>query len=510
MHLSELAQRHPAKPAYIMGKSGEQISYEELDRRSNQGAHLLRKLGLNPGDHVAMQVENSIAFFVLLWSMRRAGLLYTAISTHLKKDEVTYIVRNCEAKAVIFSKSLAAIASQVRTDATDVSHWYMVLGDETGFANWDDACREFPTSAIADEQQGAPMLYSSGTTGLPKGVLPQWQPQQPFGELTPALNVIARLYTINENTVYLSTAPTYHAAPLAYNTLTVMLGGTSVIMEKFDAELSIALIEKYRVTHSQWVPIMFVRLQQLPAETKAHYDLSSLTHAIHAAAPCPVDLKHQMIAWFGPVIFEYYSSTEGGGLVGLSSAEWLAHPGSVGKAIIGKLHIVDDDGGELPQGEVGTIYFSEIKSNFQYYKDPAKTEKAFNKNGWMTVGDVGYLDADGYLYMSDRKDFMIISGGVNIYPQEVENLLLGHTKVADVAVFGVPDAEFGQVVKAVVQPRNLQDAGPELERELIAFCRERLSTVKCPKSVDFDAQLPRLDNGKLYKKALRERYLAKA
>jgi fatty-acyl-CoA synthase len=305
--------------------------------------------------------------------------------------------------------------------------------------------------------------------------------------------------------VYLTPAPLYHAAPMVSAMCCMALGGTVIIMEKFDAELALASIERYRVTMSQWVPIMFTRMLRLPQQVREKYDLSSHRKAIHAAAPCPVDIKQQMIAWWGPIIFEYYAASEAIGQTGIDSHEWLSHPGSVGKAVLGVLHICDDDGNELPAGETGTIYFSGLQE-FEYYGEPEKTRASRHPKGWATTGDVGYVDAEGYLYLTDRKHFMIISGGVNIYPQEIENLLSSHPKVADVAVFGVPSEQFGEEVKAVVQPTNWGDAGPAFEAELLAWCRERLSHVKCPRSVDFEPELPRMDNGKLYKTKLRARY----
>jgi len=509
MHLSELATIQPEKPAVIMG-GGQMLSYAALDRLSNQGAQLFRAMGLKPGDHVAFQLENCAQFLPLVWAARRSGLIYTAISSHLRRDEVAYIVRNCEARAVICSAALAETAVQVRALVPDVAHWYVAEGSAPGFESWEAALATQPALPVPDEQSGVPMLYSSGTTGQPKGILPSWKPGQGIGELSLDMAGLARLFAFDRDTVYLSPAPLYHAAPLMYNTMVTMLGGTCVIMEKFDAERSLALIEQHRVTHAQFVPIMFVRMLRLPEDTRRRYATPSLRYAIHAAAPCPPEVKEQMIEWWGPVIHEYYSSTEGGGFTALGSAEWLAHRGSVGRPVVGKLHIVGEDGQELPPGKIGTVYFSDFRTPFQYYKEPQKTAKAYNDKGWMTVGDVGHVDADGYLYLADRKDFMIISGGVNIYPQEVENLLLLHPSVADVAAFGVPDAEFGESVKAVVQPRDWSAAGPALERLLITYCRERLSHLKCPRSIDFERELPRLDNGKLYKKQIRAHYVGAA
>jgi long-chain acyl-CoA synthetase len=313
------------------------------------------------------------------------------------------------------------------------------------------------------------------------------------------------LFGIQPDAKYLSPAPLYHAAPLRWCMSVHKIGGTVVVLEKFEPEAYLAAVERFRITDSQLVPTMFVRMLKLPDETRARYDLSSLKMAVHAAAPCPVPVKEQMIAWWGPIIFEYYAGTEGNGFCMLNSAEWLAHKGSVGKALLGELKIVGEDGAEVPQGESGTVFFAN-GPQFEYHNDPDKTAASRNAQGWSTLGDVGYVDADGYLYLTDRKAFMIISGGVNIYPQEAENILVTHPKVADVAVFGVPNEEMGEEVKAVVQPVSMADATPELAAELMGWCRERLSHIKCPRSVDFLEELPRHPTGKLYKRLLRDQY----
>ncbi|WP_199699179.1 AMP-binding protein [Oleomonas cavernae] len=348
------------------------------------------------------------------------------------------------------------------------------------------------------------MLYSSGTTGRPKGIKVALS-GLPFGSPNTLFMLASALYGPSEGTIYLSPAPLYHAAPLRFSMTMMRFGGSVVVMEHFDPEEYLALIEKHRVTHSQVVPTMFARLLKLDPAVRGKYDVSSLQCIIHAAAPCPIPVKEQMIAWWGPIIHEYYAGTEGNGFCACNSAEWLAHKGTVGRPLFGVPHIVDDEGKELPAFEPGTIYFSD-GTEFQYHNDPEKTASSRNDKGWSTLGDIGYLDADGFLFLTDRKANMIISGGVNIYPQEAENLLITHPKVADVAVFGVPDPDWGEAVKAVVQPADMADAGPALEAELIAFCRENLSHVKCPKTVDFEAELPRHPTGKLYKRLLKDRY----
>lgn len=504
LHPSHWAQTHPDKPAYIMAGSGLVVTYRELDRRSNQIAHLFRARGLRPGDHVALQMENNEHFFQIVWGAQRSGLIYTPIHSHLQRDEVEYILGNCRARLFITSAQLRETACAIRRGQVPVEHFFTVNGDLPGYEDFIAASTSQPDTPIADQFAGAHMMYSSGTTGKPKGILPDWVPSS-YDEMPAMLVESAKLMGFGEEAVYLAPAPLYHAAPMVSNLMNMAMGGTSILAEKFDAEQALAAIERYRVTHSQWVPIMFVRMLRLPAAVRKKYDLSSLRQAVHAAAPCPVEIKRQMIEWWGPIISEYYAASEAIGSTWITSGEWLAHPGSVGRAAQGELHIVGEDGEELPAGETGTIYFSGMQ-DFEYFGEPDKTRDSRHPRGWATTGDVGYLDEEGYLYLTDRKHFMIISGGVNIYPQEIENLIATHPKVADVAVFGVPDAEFGEAVKAVVQPLQWSEAGPELERELIAWCREQLSHVKCPRSVDFERELPRMDNGKLYKTQLRARY----
>ncbi len=504
-HPSVTAETYPHKPAIIMGGSGEMTTYRELDERSNQGAHLFRSLGLKAGDHIGMMLENNRHFLEIVWAAQRAGLVYTPISTHLTRDETAYILDNCGAQLFIGSLKLAGVAEEVLGEAPGVRHYYMVGGIRDGFESWEEAIDAQPTTPVEDEGNGTPMLYSSGTTGKPKGVFVPSAPADKDAEPAVAA-LIGPVFGFGEETVYLSPAPLYHAAPLHYSTAALYLGATVVVMEKFDAEEALRLIEEHRVTHSQWVPIMFVRMLKLPEEVRAAYDLSSMQCAIHAAAPCPIEVKEKMIDWWGPVIMEYYSSSEGIGFTIIDSASWLAHKGSVGVAVLGEIHIVDDDGNELPPGEIGTVYFGGAQTVFEYYNEPEKTAEAYNDSGWATCGDVGYVDEEGFLYLTDRKNFTIISGGVNIYPQEVENILVNHDKIADVAVFGIPNEEFGEEVKAVVQPMNWADATDQTALEILEWLRERISHIKMPRSLDFHPELPRMDNGKLYKRRLVEEY----
>ena len=504
MHPGVHAQNTPDKIAYRMAGSGIAVTYAELEARANACAHLFRALGLKRGDGIAIIMENHPRFFEVTWAALRAGIYYTAISTRLTVAEAAYIVNDCGAKLLVSSKHMADLATKVAAQAPALATKLMMDGTADGFEAYEDAVAGRPTTMIADPSNGADMLYSSGTTGRPKGVKVPL-PEEEYGQPGTLFMLNAALYGPNADSVYLSPAPLYHAAPLRFSLTMMRFGATVIVMEHFDPETYLALIEKYRVTHTQVVPTMFVRLLKLDPDVRAKYDVSSLQCAIHAAAPCPIPVKEQMIEWWGPVIHEYYAGTEGNGFCAITSAEWLEHKGSVGRAMLGVPHILDDDGNELPPYEPGTIFFSD-GPQFEYHNDSAKTESSRNDKGWSTLGDIGYLDADGYLYLTDRKANMIISGGVNIYPQEAENLLITHPKVADVAVFGVPDPEWGEQVKAVVQPADMADAGPDLEAELIAFCRQHLSHVKCPKTVDFEAELPRHPTGKLYKRLLKDRY----
>ena len=507
MHPGIHAKSNPARAAYIMAATGRTVTYRELDEESNRGANLFRSLGLRPGDGIALFAENHIRYHQVLWAAQRSGLYYTAISSRLTAAEVAYIVNDCGAKIFITTRAMGDVAGQLAGAVTiaGVVKRYMMDGTIAGYESWEAAVSSQPATPIADETEGAAMLYSSGTTGQPKGVKHRLL-GKPLGSVpNPIGLVLSALYQATPDMVYLSPAPLYHAAPLQFTMAVHRIGGTVIVMEHFDAEETLALIEKYRVTHTQMVPTMFIRMLKLPESTRRKYDHSTLKVVIHASAPCPISIKEQMIEWWGPKIFEYYAGTEGNGFCAIDSNEWLLHKGSVGKPLMGKVHIVGDDGVELATGNAGTIFF-EGGAAFEYHNDPEKTKNSRNDKGWSTLGDIGYLDKDGYLYLTDRKANMIISGGVNIYPQEAENLLATHPKVEDVAVFGVPNEDFGEEVKAVVQPVDFKQAGPALEAELIDFCRAHLSAIKCPRTIDFDAELPRHPTGKLYKRLIKDRY----
>ena len=503
-HFSVYAAETPDRPAYIMANSGEVVTYAQLDRRSNQIAHLLRLSGVKRGDHIAMMMKNCVEFLQVAQAANRAGIIFTPISTHLKQDETAYIITNCKAKLFIASASLAEVAVEAAAASGGLKRCLSVGGDIAGFESLNEQLASLPETPIEDEFLGAPMLYSSGTTGQPKGVY--WAPHaEDIQTDHPLSGSVGAFFGFDIDTMYLSPAPLYHAAPLHYNLMVLGLGGTSVIMEHFDPEQSLALIEQYEVTHSQWVPIMFVRMLKLPEAARTRFDLSSMKCAIHAAAPCPIDVKEAMIQWWGPVIVEYYSGSEGNGFTIIDSANWLTHKGSVGQALIGEPRIMSETGEVLGPGEVGDVYFANSRP-FEYFDEPEKTKDAFNAQGWSTMGDVGYLDEEGFLYLTDRKNFTIITGGVNVYPAEIEGLLITHDKVADVAVFGAPHPEFGEEIVAVVQLLNGAEATEETRMALIDWMRERLSGVKVPRKLDFMELLPRMDNGKLYKRHLQDAY----
>ncbi len=507
-HPSIHARTHPDKIAYRMAATGKAITYRELDEISNQGAHLFRWLGLKPGDHIALLMENRLAFMEICWAAQRAGLYYTAISRYLTEGEIAYIVKDCGARVFITTpKCHEQVEGLVGQPGAPLM--FMMEEPAPGFRSFDKEAIAQPVTPIADEVAGYDMLYSSGTTGQPKGIKRQFE-GLPIDQPSPFLRVLcATMCGMGADSIYLSPAPLYHAAPLRFNMMAIVLGGTSIIMESFDAEQFLKLVEAHRVTQSQLVPTMFVRMLKLPDEARARYDVSSLKGAIHAAAPCPVDVKAKMIDWWGPILIEYYAGSEGNGVTVSTSQDWLAHRGTVGRAVVGNMKILDESDQEVPTGEIGTVYFADAPE-FSYHNDPDKTKRAYNARGWSTLGDVGYLDAEGYLYLTDRKSYMIISGGVNIYPQETEDVLITHPDVADVAVFGVPNEEMGEEVKAVVQPHDIAKAGKALEQQLMLFCRTKLSPVKCPRSIDFESELPRTPTGKLVKRHLRDRYWPKA
>jgi long-chain acyl-CoA synthetase len=504
MHPSIHAAAAPDRAAIIMSASGLTISYKQLDAASNRCAHLYRQLGLDAGDVVAVMLDNDPVLFELVWAAQRSGLYVVPVSSRLTASEVDYILRDSDAKLFVTSRLVARRAG-IETWSDTPFALYMTNAAVGAYECWADSCAGQPSAPISDERAGGEMLYSSGTTGHPKGVKHPLPEDPDIAQSSPLMGLLGGLLRFDSDMTYLCPAPLYHAAPLRWSMAVHRFGGTVVVMDKFDPEDALQAIQTYQVSHSQWVPTHFIRMLKLPKDVRKRYDLSTLRLAVHAAAPCPVPVKEAMIDWWGPILIEYYGGTEGNGLTLIDTAQWLAHRGSVGKAVSGKLHILDDDGHVLPPRLEGLVYF-EGGATFEYHNDPAKTEASRNNLGWSTLGDIGWVDEEGYLYLTDRKNFMIISGGVNIYPQEIENLLVTHPKVLDAAVIGAPDADMGEKVVAVIQPMNWDDSGPALAEELATWLRPQLSGVKMPRQFDFRRELPRHATGKLYKRLLRDEY----
>jgi len=493
-----------------MAATGETVTYQELDERSNRLAQYLYSEGMRPGGHIAILAENHVRYFEVLWAALRSGLYLTAINRYLSPEEAAYLVNNSESTVLVTTSAMSETASAMADMIPGCTHRLMMDGTIDGFESYEDTVETMPADALAEQPAGDVMLYSSGTTGQPKGIRRKLSGLAIDDPSRTGVASLERfLLGMDENSMYLSPAPLYHSAPLQWGGGVHEIGGTVVIMERFDAAKYLSYVEQYSITDSQVVPTMFVRLLKLPDEVRTRYDLSSLKMVVHAAAPCPVPVKEQMIEWWGPVVKEYYAGTEGNGLCFIDSEQWLEHKGSVGKAILGTPHICDDDGNELPVGEAGLVYFENETVPFEYHGDPDKTaESRHPEHGnWSKLGDIGYLDSDGYLYLTDRSAFMIISGGVNIYPQEIEACFALHPKVADVAVFGLPDAEMGEYVHAVIQPEAGVEVDDALAEELREFARSEIANYKVPRIIDFRPELPRLPTGKLYKKPLRQEYL---
>ncbi len=491
-----------------MAESGRIQTFSELDDGANRLSRLFRAVGLQPGDHVAICLENHERFLEILWGCEYAGLIYTAVSCRLGTDELAYIINDCGARVFITSQYKVDQAIEILDQTPAVELRLMLDGVANGHDSFEDTVARYSPEPLTDRVAGRDMLYSSGTTGRPKGVLPEPTNLPLETRLTGVAGMWVSLFAMDETKVYLSPAPLYHAAPLRFCLGALSIGTSVVVMERFDAELFLQCVDKFKPTHTQVVPTMFVRMLKLPEAVRQAFDVSSLECVVHAAAPCPVPIKHSMIDWWGPVLHEYYAGTEGNGFTYCNSEMWLAHEGTVGMPIGCTVHIVDDSGADLPVGETGSVYF-DGGAPFTYHNDADKTAGSRHPKGWSTIGDVGHLDADNFLFLTDRKSYMIISGGVNVYPQEAENLLVTHPEVVDVAVFGVPNDDLGEEVKAVVQPVQMPSSPEQaasLANELMRFCRTNLADIKCPRSIDFRADLPRHATGKLYKRHLKDEY----
>lgn len=494
MSLQVHASLNPEKSAYINATSGQQMSFAELDTASARLARILRSR-LVEGDRVAILLGNRADYAVAIWAARRAALRYVPVNWHLRPEEAAYIVENSDARALISAPDQADLANSIVQYAPSVE---MRLSTGVAFDDFTAMDAIEQAGAYGPEMEGIYMFYSSGTTGAPKGIL-RPLPQRPFGTRLPIEDMMDSLYGFESDSVFFTPAPLYHGAPIGWTIGAQMLGGTAILPERFDAEATLAAIERYRVTHAQFVPTHFIRMLKLPSAVRGKYDLSSLKMVVHAAAPCPPEVKRAMMDWWGPIIHEYYSASEGVGTTKVGPQEWLERPGTVGRAVKGIPHVLDDEGNEASVGQVGHLYF-EGADPFEYHKDSQKTAQFFNEKGWGCVGDLASMDADGFLYLAGRSSGLIISGGVNIYPQEIENALALHPAVLDIAVVGMPDPEMGDKVVALVQPSAGAAIGPALSDELLAFCRSKLSSFKCPREIRFVEALPRLPNGKLLKR----------
>jgi long-chain acyl-CoA synthetase len=501
MHLSELAATQPDKPAVIMADGTALVTFSQLDQGSCQVSRLLASLGVGPGDHVAVFMGNRPEYLTIAWGAQRRGTYWTPVNWHLTEDEARYIVEDCGATVLFASPETAAVAARIAAKRPGLTA-FVAGTDHPGLRRYEDAIAARPAEPLPNEVEGMYFFYSSGTTGRPKGILRETA-FPPFGTGVGLEQTMRQAFGFGPDTVYLCPAPLYHAAPLGWSMGTTRLGGTVVVMERFDPAECLRAIARHHVTAAQFVPTHFVRMLKLPPGARAGHDTSRLRTVVHAAAPCPVEVKRQMIDWLGPVLMEYYAGSEGNGMTMIGSQDWLSHPGSVGRAVVGVMHVVGEDGAELPAGQDGIVYFD--GPSFEYHNDPVKTASSRTGNGWSTLGDIGHLD-EGYLYLSDRRTDLIVSGGVNIYPAEIEEALIMHPAVVDVAVIGVPDAEMGQSVLAIVQLAGAVARPAELAVDLMSHCRSRLASYKCPRSIEFAGSLPRTPTGKLLRRVLREQY----
>ena len=499
-HLPDHARTRPHDIAVMMSDGSAAIDFATLEARSDALAGQLAAVGIAAGDHVAILIENRPDFYVAVWGTHRLGLHYTAVNWHLSADEGGYIVRDSGARVLLTSPDRLPLAQEIVQACPGVALWCLDRGGPSGFA----PVAAEPLAPVAYvPREGASMLYSSGTTGRPKGIKRRLA-DTPFGAITPGDQMLRDLYGFDAGTVLLIPAPLYHAAPLNFGATVMRGGGRVVVMPAFDPQAMLDAIARERITAAWMVPTMMIRLLRLPEAARAAADTSSLRHVIHSAAPCPVAVKRAMMDWLGPILYEFYGATEGNGVTAIGPHEWLAHPGSVGRSEA--VRIVGEDGGLVPEGEVGLIYFATTMNPFEYHGDPGKTAATRHPLGWTTIGDIGFVDGEGYLFLTDRKDHMIIAGGVNIYPQEAEDVLSTHPLVADVAVIGVPHSVYGEEVKAVVELIDPAGATAQTADVLIEYCRARLAKYKCPRSIDFADALPRTPTGKLVKRTIRARY----
>ncbi|NYT69221.1 fatty-acyl-CoA synthase [Pusillimonas noertemannii] len=508
MYIGTYARKVPKKPAVIDAETGSLLTYEQLNAESNRVARLLHERGLRRGDQVAIFMENHLSYMAVIWAALRSGLRAVPLNRYYNAEEVAYVVNDCGAKAIFTTAAQGNVAKALPGQIPGCGHLFVMDGDLPGWERYETALALQSALPPEVETMGAVMSYTSGTTGRPRGVL-RPMPNVPASATWGGWIDTGELFDIDENTVYLSPAPFYHGAPMRFCRAVHMAGGTLVFMRKFDAEQALRLIEHYRVTHSQWVPTMFVRMLKLDRSIRERYDLSSHRIAIHAAAPCPTDVKHQMISWWGPIVHEYYGATDSAGITSITCEEWLQHPGSVGQADPERVKVCRDDGSEAAAGEPGQVYFvGEPESLPRYLNDPEKTRASRHPehDNWVTGGDIGVIRENGYLYLTGRKAFTIISGGVNIYPQAIEDALIEHPLVADAAVFGVPNEEMGEEVKAVLELARGVEPSADLVDQLTVYCKTRVARYMVPRSFEFVEKLPRTETGKLMKKEMRDAY----
>jgi long-chain acyl-CoA synthetase len=502
MGLAVTARHHPLRPALIAGTQTR--TFAELNARCNQLARVLRRHGLKDGDAVALVCSNRPEFAEAVYAAQRSGLRITPINWHLTAEEIAYIVSDCEARALIAEVQFASSAAEAGRGSPNASVRLAIGGVIGGFEPYEAALAAEPDHDLEDPTLGQVMFYTSGTTGRPKGV---WRPNRTPQEADTLLRDRYEYFRYQEGQdSNLVTGPLYHGGPFAYSlTMPLSVGVGTVVMDRWGSEDALRLIEQHRITHTHMVPIMFHRLLELPESVRRRYDLSSLRVVVHGAAPCPVETKRSMMQWLGPIVYEYYGATEGRATF-IDPIEWLRKPGSVGRPNGGHVDIQDSEGNRVPPGVVGTVYLRAPDSaRFEYFKDGEKTSSVYRGDRF-TVGDMGYIDDDGYLFLTARTAEVIISGGVNIYPAEVDGVLLGHPVVADVATVGVPNREWGEEVKSVVILRPGVRPDTELARELADYVRANLAHYKCPRSIDFAVDLPRDDNGKIYRRRVRDRY----
>ncbi|MDQ4119037.1 MAG: AMP-binding protein [Actinomycetota bacterium] len=494
------AVEDPGRPAQIMAATGRVLTYRELDEGSIRIARLLRSGGLGRGAHVALLTGNHELTLMVCWAAQRSGMYWTPLNTRWAVEELRHVVVDSTARVLFVTAETAPTAHRLLEGIDDPPIVLCLDDGDTGFPALSREWRGVPAEPPDGECEGTDMLYSSGTTGRPKGVVPG-SIGAPFGVVDVTMDALRRYYGIDRDTVFLAATPLFHIAALASALMAHRVGGTVVVLEKFRPHAFLAAVPRYGITHTMVVPTMFGRLLEVPEDERAGYELGTLRFVGHGGAPCPTTVKANVLDWLGPIVYDCWGATERPGLTIIGPEEWRRKPGSVGRAFVGSLHILDESMREVGPGEVGQVYWDSSRP-FEYHNDPEKTASSRDERGWCTVGDLGYLDEDGYLFLTDRAAFMIITGGENVYPVEVENVLIDHPAVRDVAVVGRPHVDLGQEVVAFVEPSPDVPVTDALAAEIMAFARHRLAGYKCPRAVEFRPELPRNATGKLVKRLL--------